>query len=79
MNPDINSIQAWKIHHLANYVKSSKVEPSIIAITESWLKPHHSKAQVQLNNYNLFRADKLNNRERGGVLLYIKEDIYLLL
>ena len=74
MTPDASSSQVWKIHHLRNLVECAKIVPSIIAITETWIKPVHDEAQVTLVNYTVHRADRIN-RGRGGVLLYITNEI----
>ena len=76
VTPGISSTQRWKFPFLSDYVQSSLVKPCIVALTETWLDPCHSDAQVYLKNFNFFRADR-NNRERGGVLLYIREDIII--
>lgn len=55
-------------------IETSPSNYSIIALTETWLKPCIADAQVILEKYNVFRADRLH-RGRGGALLYIKKDI----
>ena len=76
VTPGISSSQRWKFPFLSDYVKSSLVKPCIVALTETWLDPCNSDAQIYLENFNVFRSDR-NNRERGGVLLYIREDIII--
>ena len=46
----------------------------IIAITETWLQPFMHDAQVALENFNIFKTDRVN-RDRGGVVLYVNDMI----
>ena len=46
----------------------------LLAITESWLKPYISDAQVSLEGYNCIRADR-PSRKGGGCLLYVAETL----
>ena len=43
----------------------------IIALTETWLNNSHQDYLVELENYNIFRRDRLTGRG-GGVLVYVK-------
>ncbi len=47
---------------------------TVLALSETWLTPEHLDAEVNIKGYNLFRADRLS-RPRGGVALYIREDM----
>ena len=48
---------------------------SIISITETWLKPHITDAQVQIDGFAVpYRSDRIK-RGRGGCCLYIKNGI----
>ena len=76
LNPSAESCQRWKFPFLVNNLDSCKSNYPIIALTETWLKPCIADAQIYLSGYNIFRADRLY-RERGGALLYIKEDIVI--
>ena len=73
-NPSAESCQRWKLKFLLNIVQSSEFNHPIIALTETWLKPCITDAQIQLESYNVFRGDRIS-RGRGGTLLYIKEDL----
>ncbi|GAA48468.1 hypothetical protein CLF_101648 [Clonorchis sinensis] len=45
-------------------------QPSTIALTETWLTPDVSDAEISIDGYSIFRAD--SKRERaGGVALYL--------
>ena len=77
LNPGINSQSFWKISKLkeiiSNIKKQGKFTP-FIAISESWLKPHITDAQLHLDNYHVFRADRIGPKN-GGALLYILDTI----
>ena len=45
-----------------------------IGIAESWLKPFITDVQLNMENYNIYRADREHSRN-GGSLLYIHRDI----
>ena len=77
MNPGIRSRSSWKIEYLRNELKSRTDPlntPSIIAITETHLKSYITDAQIQIENYLCFRADR-EIRSHGGALLYIHNNI----
>ncbi len=44
--------------------------PDVIAITESWLHPEISDAEISIDGFSTFRSDR-QNRRGGGVLVYI--------
>ena len=77
MNPGLNSRSFWKIGRLreliANATKQGIFTP-FIAIAESWLKPFIPDAHLHLDNYHIFRADRLGPKN-GGALLYIHNTI----
>lgn len=43
----------------------------VIAVTETWLKPHQSDRAVVIDDYDLFRNDRKTHG--GGVMCYIKK------
>ncbi|GAA52066.1 hypothetical protein CLF_107284 [Clonorchis sinensis] len=45
-------------------------QPSIIALTETWLTPDVSDAEISIDGYSIFRADSKRGRA-GGVALYL--------
>ena len=73
---DVNSSQYWKFSYLSNLVLTSPNTYLIIALTETWLKPYTTDAQIKINGYNVYRADR-KHREHGGALLYVHQDISL--
>ena len=50
--------------------------PDLVAITESWLKTSSRdfEGEFEIPGYQLFHKDR-NNKEGGGVLLYVKNSI----
>jgi hypothetical protein len=46
--------------------------PNIIALTETWLDAEIHNNMIELNNYKLFRKDRINGRG-GGVCIYENE------
>ena len=74
MTPSATSESRWKLpYFIEKHLLESNFIIPIIAITESWLKPYITDAQVSLPKYNIIRSDRIN-RERGGTVLYIQED-----
>ena len=74
LTPDTTSVQYWKHDYLANYICTSDLYYPFIALTETWLKPKHSDTQVEINNYQVRRSDRIH-REHGGALLYVHKSI----
>ena len=65
----------WKLPYLETVVNQATESYSIISITETWLKPHITDAQVQIKGFaEPYRSDRLK-MGRGGCCLYIKKDI----
>ena len=75
MNPGANSESKWKVPQLTNYIarEESKIFP-IIALTETWLKPHIQDAQIYIPGYEVIRSDR-SSRKGGGVLLYLSDQL----
>src|SRR5436190_22727871 len=48
----------------------------IIALSETWLKPHVSDSLVQLDGYHFFRHDRLD-KGGGGIGCYIRNGLTL--
>ena len=45
-----------------------------IALTETWLSEDISDAEIQIENFDIFRADRVNCT-RGGAALYLRSDL----
>ena len=61
-----------KIEFLRDYSKCNL--PYIISLTESHLNQKIESAEIRLDNYSVFRCDRLG-RSHGGVITYIRSDI----
>ena len=71
----VNKIDLFRLHF-----SSSDID--VITVSESWLTPDISTSIVNMNGYNLFRADRLNNlhtgagyKKGGGLLIFVKNDL----
>lgn len=51
--------------------ETSRHDPDVIAIQESWLDPHISDSSVSISNFSLFRRDRAT--PGGGVAIYIND------
>ena len=47
----------------------------IICLTETWLDQRTSNNTISLNDYNLYRRDRVGDNH-GGVCVYVKQNIY---
>ena len=45
-----------------------------IALTETWLSEDIKDAEITIENFDIFRADRVN-RSRGGAALYLRSDL----
>ena len=61
-----------KIEYLRDYTKMNN--PYIVAIVETHLNKDIEAAEIKIDNYELFRADR-KDRSHGGVVLYVRKDI----
>ena len=59
-----------------NDLNKKNFDVPFIAIAETWIKPHISDAQVNIDGYNIFRADRKCSKN-GGVMLYIHKAIII--
>ena len=75
ISPASNSSCKWKIPYLEEYISRdpSSVTP-FLAITESWLKPHITDAQIAIQGYRSLRSDR-DTRKGGGCVLYAHNSI----
>ena len=76
MNPGPNSKSSWKLPKLREIVQDMKPHHTVpfIAICETWLKPHISDAELNINNYEIFRADRQKSLH-GGVIVYTHQKL----
>jgi exonuclease III len=71
MYTNISSLMA-KFNDFSMEIANSK--PNIIALTETWLNSDVSNNMIGLNNYKLFRKDRIHGRG-GGVCIYVNENL----
>ena len=79
MNPGLRSKSFWKLDMLKEEIyklKSRNVHVPFVAVAESWIKPHITNAQLDIENFNIYRADRVLSKN-GGTLLYINNDIFI--
>ena len=62
-------------HKLTSFVEEHvNNNVTFISFSETWLKPHITNAQIHIPSYEIVRQDRIN-RERGGVLLYVHNQL----
>ena len=59
-----------ELHHMTHEYK-----PDIIIGTETWLTPDIKNTELLLDDYNVYRKDRNNNKRGGGVLIAVKNNI----
>ena len=75
MSPSANSKSRYKLPYFAEeFLQNDEEFIPYIALTETWLKPYISNAQLTIENYHTIRADRIK-RERGGTIIYIHNSI----
>ena len=50
-------------------------QPSVVAVTESWLNSDIEDGLVSINGYNIFRKDR-SSRRGGGICVYLPQGTY---
>ena len=55
-------------------IQKAKINIPFIAVVESWLKPYVLDAQLYIEGFQIFRADRKHSKN-GGTLLYINDQI----
>ena len=43
-------------------------------LSETWLNENVTNAEIQMQDYEIFRADRLS-RARGGAAIYVRKDL----
>ena len=75
MNPGIPN-QKWKIPALSEEIQEKeKYIPFVVAV-ESHLSTDVLDAEIQIQNYNIYRSDRVE-RKQGGVIIYSYKDIII--
>ena len=76
MDTSAASTLCWKVPYIEDFVMQATESYSIISITETWLKPHITDAQLHIEGYTILRSDRCK-RGRGGCCLYIQENFII--
>ena len=58
-----------ELHYLAQSIK-----PDVILGTESWLSSYHHNAEIFPKGYSIFRKDRPDNIQGGGVFIAVAEE-----
>ena len=75
ISPASTSSCKWKLPFLCeNHLNSASLPVPFFAITESWLKPHITDAQVTVPDFQCLRADR-DKRRGGGCILYVHNSL----
>lgn len=69
MNPATDN-QRWKIKDISESLQSASLHTPFFFLTETHLKPYILDAEVNIENYTAFRADRAD-RIRGGSAIYL--------
>ena len=78
------SVLCFNIKSLSNPLNFSKLEgllssltlaPSLIAVTETWLKPNYSESIINLPGYSSIPNPRIQT-QGGGVGFYVKENLF---
>ena len=57
-------------------VEAELGDGDIIMITETWLKPNVPNVSLSINNFKEpYRFDRIGDKIRGGVMIYVKSSI----
>ena len=57
-----------------NFAKMEDLSSSIIAVTETWLKPAQTGFYTNLTGFTFFSNPRIHHR-RGGVAFYIRDNL----
>ena len=63
----------FKTDYLHIFIHSNNTD--VLCITESWLTHDIDDNEIKIEGYNLYRKDRDNGMEHGGIVIYIKEGI----
>eukprot|EP00116_Pleurobrachia_bachei_P001864 sb/3462126/ len=75
ISPSAVGSTRWKIPFIESTIlQTSSLPPIALGITESWLKPYISDAQIALEGYSVFRSDR-PERVGGGCVMYIHDSL----
>ena len=66
--------QKWKVTALSEMIKAEECNIPFIIITETHFKPDHNAAEINIDGYNVHRADR-TPRKNAGVAIYYKDNL----
>ena len=73
---NLNSLSAYNFAKLTQLkVYNSIYKHDFICLSQTYLDSATTKNLLQIEGYNIVRADHLNNVKRGGVCIYYKESL----
>ncbi len=74
---NIEGLMVRKKRHKIKMIEEIGYEynTAVICITESHLRNNIQDAEVTIQGYESFRADRIEGRKKGGVIVYIRKDI----
>ena len=75
MNPGIPN-QKWKIPALSEEIQEKEEYIPFVVAVESHLSTDVLDAEIQIQNYNIYRSDRVE-RKQGGVIIYSYKDIII--
>jgi hypothetical protein len=60
-----------------NFLKEEAINCNafMMCVTESHLNPDIFDAEIKIDGFQIFRADRSNDRKKGGVINYVKDNI----
>ena len=75
MSPKATSDCKWKRPFISdNFLNCNDTFVPYMCITETWLKSYVTDAQIDIVNYNVYRADR-RFRKGGGALIYVHDSL----
>ena len=74
ISPKATSDSRWKIPFISDMLHETGSFVPFMCITETWLKDYITDSQVNIPNYNVYRADRAK-KVRGGALIYVHESL----
>ena len=77
LNPGANRKSCWKLPRIRELIQEYNSNNTVIpfaAICETWLKPEVYDAEIQIENNDSFRSDRIRSLH-GGVLLYTHKSL----
>ena len=74
ISPKATSLSRWKITHISDILHETGSFIPFMSITETWLKGYITDSQVEIPDFNVYRADR-SAIKRGGALLYVHNSL----